>query len=82
MCEMRCFGHLGLLESGIFLTIGGHAVSVNRIVVVQRAVGVHVASVVGVRRVRRPERIATTLICYIVQHLTSPKPVEAFLCRL
>ena len=53
------------------LTIGGDAVAVVRVVVVQRAVRVHVALVVGVPRVRRtepavtrntePDRIAITL---------------------
>ena len=38
-----------------YLTIGGDGVSVNRVVVVQTAVGVHIALVVRVRRVRRTE---------------------------
>mgnify|MGYP006873159422 CR=1 FL=1 len=38
-----------------YLTIGGDGVSVNRVVVVQTAVGVHVALVVRVRRVGRAE---------------------------
>ena len=45
----------------MFLTIRGDAVGIDRVVVVQRAVGVHVADIVGVPRVGRPERIATTL---------------------
>ena len=58
---MRCTALVcyGLLESGIFLTIGGHAVGVNRVVVVQGAVCVHVANIVSVARVRRakPKRL-------------------------
>ncbi len=54
-----------------FLTIGGGSVTIVRVVVVQRAVRVHVALVVGVPRVGRtepavtrntePDRIAITL---------------------
>ncbi len=59
MCELRCFG-LSTTRYGQILTIDRRPVTVDRVVVVQRAVRVHVAHVVAVARVRRAEPAVTS----------------------